>query len=166
MLGGVVAPGDQRGKARIRDLVVAAHAEGIPARQELEAVGIVAVAAPHSALVHPALQEGAVLVDLLEHLSVGVVEVRAKRHRHEVVEEGATRAILAAHQMPPGMTGCAGVDLVARVSGLEVHQQAVVSSGGCAQPLRLLGPSCALPGVADHRRRRSSRRWRIRRNRS
>ncbi len=103
-------------------------------------MGIVTVDASHPAVVHPALEEGAVDVDLLEHLSVGVVEVLAKRHRHEVVQEGTTGAVLAAHQVSPGMAGRADVDFVARVPGLEVHQQPVVSGGGDAQPLRLLGP--------------------------
>ena len=74
-----------RGVVGGRQMARRAHA--IPFCPQLEAVRLVAVRTTHAGRVHLALHERAVDVDLAVDLAVGVIEPRAQRFRHVVVEE-------------------------------------------------------------------------------
>jgi hypothetical protein len=58
---------------------VAAVAEGVPLRIDLHAVRFVAITAYHAGLVHPALEEGCIFIDLFQDLPVGKIEVLLKQ---------------------------------------------------------------------------------------
>jgi hypothetical protein len=92
------------------------HTDGVAVGLELEAVGVVAVGAAHALPVHPALQHGAVDIDLVELLAVGVVEPGAQELGAEVVEEGGAGLVAVGEALAAGMAGAALVHLEARVA--------------------------------------------------
>ena len=55
-----------------------------------ETVGIVAIAAEDAGRIHPALDEGTPDVDLIENLTVGVVEAFVEQCRAENIEKVST----------------------------------------------------------------------------
>jgi hypothetical protein len=85
--------------------LVAARAETVVRERDLARVHVVAVAARHAAAVHLRLQERAVLVDLVQDLSVGVVE-RGVEEAHVVAvgertAERVRRAVRTATRVAP-----------------------------------------------------------------
>jgi hypothetical protein len=79
VLGRVVEARRKRWEARIRPLAVALRAERVALGSQLQAVGIVAIAAADAGPNHPALQKRAIDVDLAPDLAVGVVERRVEQ---------------------------------------------------------------------------------------
>jgi hypothetical protein len=77
----VVAPGIEPGRQ------VALGADQVARGAQLQAVGIVAVGAGDALLEHPALQERAVFVVLLQDLPVGKIEASLEQIRHGAVEQ-------------------------------------------------------------------------------
>src|SRR5439155_19962576 len=90
--------------------LMAARAERISFGAELRGVRIVTIGAAHAALVHLALPERAVLVDLVVDPPIGEVERLADQLRHELVEERVARSARGADAMAPRMARRAGID--------------------------------------------------------
>ena len=92
-------------------------------------MGVVAVGAADTALVHLALSERSVFVDLVELLAVGVVEPCPQRLGSQRVVERPPRVLAGGDAAPARVAGCAGVHLVARIAvariaGLEADREA------------------------------------------
>src|SRR5262249_26070939 len=68
---------------------------------------------------HPALLEGAVVVDLVEHLSVGVIEPARKRRDDVRVGQGAAGNPVFGKHAAPGVAEAAGLDLLAERRGAD-----------------------------------------------
>ena len=79
---------------------------------ELQAVGIVAVAAADIVVEHLALHERPVDVDLVEDLPVGVIQALVKGRRGHVLQHGNIRMVVAPQDHPPRVTGSAQIDQV------------------------------------------------------
>ncbi len=130
-----------------------ARAQRIALGADAESVRIVAVAAAHALAVHPALDEGAVHVDLGLDLTVGVIQVFAQQLRLEVVQKRTTDSWLGAHRVAAGVAARAGLDLPARVAPRELHRQAVVGrtrlGAGCPRQVRAGRPVAGLAAHVD-----------------
>ena len=86
----------------------------------------VTVAAAHAALVHPALQEGAVSVHLVANLSVGVVERLAQELGGEVVEECPAVTIFGRDPVASSVTTRTCVDLLGRRDAAQLCDEPTV----------------------------------------
>jgi hypothetical protein len=61
---------------------------------QLQAVDVVAITAPHLVVVHLALRERSPHVDLIQDLTIGVVETSAQQCRNLAVEQGDTGVVV------------------------------------------------------------------------
>src|SRR6266481_188984 len=116
----VIGPGRERREARVRLGPVTLGADGIALGPGLAAVRVVAIGAADTALVHLALTERPVLVDLVELLAVGVVEARAQRLGSQRVVERPARMLAGGDAAPARMARCAAVHLVGRTAGRRI----------------------------------------------
>src|SRR5215510_4725684 len=92
---------------------VALQADAVASRAQLHAVRLVAVAAGDAGREHPALLERAVVVDLVEHLPVGMIEPAREGGDHMRVREPAARYPILGETSAPRVTQAAGLDLLA-----------------------------------------------------
>ncbi len=75
---------------------MALEAEGVAFGLEFEAVDVVAVRTPNIVGVHLGLGEGTPDVDLVENLTIGVVEALLEDGRSEGVEESGAGVVIVA----------------------------------------------------------------------
>ena len=115
---------------------------------------LVAVTAAHAPVVHLALEEGTVHVDLVELLPVGVVSAASKELRTVAVQEGLACAIFGGQGGPAGVAGSACLDLGARIGVLQIQDEAIppgsrppFPAGPGPRDVRLSG---AMTGLAGH----------------
>ena len=104
-------------------LAVTLQAQRVVFQHGFHRVHVVAVAAAHVALVHLALRERAVNVDLVEDLAVGEVQALVEQARQEGVHEGAAVVVEIAHRGAPRVARRAQLDVLARAqAGGGLHQ--------------------------------------------
>ena len=122
--------------------LVALGAEGVGGGMDLQRVGIVAIAATYSGVVHPALGERAVDIDLLLDLAVGMVERLFQDRGHVAVVEGAgSRGRGAAlEEAAVGVAGSAGLDLDVGLQGSGAFGEAGFRIGKPSPGDRFLEP--------------------------
>src|SRR5262244_3170329 len=150
MGGRVVELAREGRKAGIGRRAMALRAQQIALGLDPAAMGIVTVRAAHAALVHLALAERPVLVVLGELLAVDVVEIRPEGLWLERVVQRPAGMLARRDAAPPRVAGGADVDLVARVAGLEGHQQSRrAAASALARPLDMPGAG-AVTGLASH----------------
>ncbi len=105
-------------RRRVEDLRrMAAAAQCVALLVEPQAVGVVAVATRDARGVHAALEERAVLEDLVLDLSVGEVEVFLEERHAVGVEDGPAMDVVLAQHRAPAVTAGAGLDLRLRRPG-------------------------------------------------
>ena len=120
----VVFLGHERGKAvGGGGCRVALRANAVAGRQELERVGVVAIAAGDPAHAHLALHERAIDVDLLQHLAVRVVVALVQPLRHEEVQELGAELVVRAQPVAARVARRAGVQLLVRAVAAQVDDQ-------------------------------------------
>ena len=142
-------------------LLVTLVADAVALGAQLQRMRLVAIAAGHALHEHPALAERGVVVDLVQHLAVGLEQARLQQGRHVRVEEllagtpafgdpGAARMADAAglelrraglRRAAPGVAG-GRVDRPMDTRALvEAHREPVVAALAPGQPALLpLGP--------------------------
>ena len=90
-------------------------ADRIPFGDKFSAVRLVAVGAAHALCIHFALQERAIDIDLINNLTVSVVEAIAQERELIVIGKFvARRRRVRAHRAAPRMTACAQPDFLTR----------------------------------------------------
>jgi hypothetical protein len=92
--------------------LVALGAQVVLRLDQLKAVHVVAVAAPHVILEHLALDERAVDVHLFQDLAVGVIQPLSQLTRHDVVQEVRSGVVVVAQLRPARMARRAQFHLV------------------------------------------------------
>ena len=108
---------------RVRGVLVggvALQADAVAGRAQLGAVRLVAIAAGDAGREHLALLERAVIVDLVEHLPVGVIEPAPERRDHVGVGQRAARDPVLRERAAAGVAEAAGLDLLANERRREV----------------------------------------------
>ncbi len=105
---------------------VALRADRVARRPQLLAVRIVAIGAGDAVRVHPALQERAVVEDLVAHLPVGVIQTGLEQRRTKGVGEAPARGVLVAELAAPRMAARAGFDLARRLARLRAGRVAAL----------------------------------------
>ena len=98
-----------------RQMALAAHL--IPRRPQLEAVRIVAIRAGHPHLEHAALPERTVFIDLIEDLSVRMVQAGVEKGGHVRIQERMSIDIAGGDLAPTRMAARACLQLRARLAG-------------------------------------------------
>ena len=118
---------------------VALGAELVLLLMAFEAVDIMTVATAHAVLVHLALHERPVDVDLFEDLAVRVIEPLGEQLRHHQVEQLAFDMPVVAKLEAPGVAGRTKPDLFTGLKLAAAHDQREVLRGRSRQG-RLVGP--------------------------
>src|SRR5689334_19183475 len=95
--------------------VVTGRAQRISGRAWLQRMRVMTVAAANPFGVHPALQEGAVLVHLALDLPIGMVEAGLEQRGQVLIHQPGAISILAPESGSPGMTTSARFDLHIRI---------------------------------------------------
>ena len=116
------------------------------------AVRIVAVGAGHALGEHPALQERAVVEDLVLHLAVDAVEAGLEQRQPEAVGEGLAGMDVVGHLRAPGMAARAGLDLGDLARGRRRHarpRRRIGAPGDAAASRKARGRP--RPGIAARR---------------
>ena len=131
---------------------VALRAHRVARHAQLLAVRVVAVGAGDALRVHAALQERAVVVDLVAHLPVGVVEIRLEQRDTIGVAERRAGMPGVVELAAPRVASRAGLDLAARGSrrgarrvagrGVDRPRDAAPLVQCDREPLRCIGPAC------------------------
>ena len=96
---------------------MAASARVVARAANFEAVWIMAIAAGDAGAIHPALQEGAIDVDLVEHLTVGMVETLLEQRWHVACHEDLAVPVGVGDNAAPRVATGAGLDLRTGGSG-------------------------------------------------
>src|SRR3954471_18892491 len=115
---------------------------------------IVTVAAANAFGVHPALQEGTVLVHLPLDLPIGMIEAGLEQRGQMLIHQAGAIPILAPERGSSRMTTSAGFDLHSRVARTQIELEAQVSGFSCGRSRWILpGPfdvtrSGAMTGLA------------------
>ncbi len=97
--------------------LVALQADRIALQNRLAAVRVVAVAAGDAGREHPALLEGSVVVDLAQHLAVGLIEAPVQRRHDMRLRQPAAGLPVLRRAAAPRMAQPAGLDLLAQRPG-------------------------------------------------
>ncbi len=118
---------------------VALAAELVAVEAELETVDIVAVRTADIVVVHLALDEGAVDIDLVENLPVGEIEPLVEQRRRQAVEEHQAAVLEIPEFGAARVAGRAKLDLLVRADVHGGYDQAVAAVGGPSHG-RELGP--------------------------
>ena len=108
--------------------LVALQAEAVALEVQLQRVAVVAVAAAHLARVHLALQERPVDVDLVEDLTVRVVQPLAQQRRQVGVEQLTAGVVVVAQLGAAAMAGRAQLHLLARIHAFCFDHQFIISA--------------------------------------
>ena len=155
---------------------MALAADGVAGRAQLQRMRVVAVGAGHALRVHPALQERAVVVDLVAHLAVGVVEAGSSSEARKPSPKRLAGVPCVGDLAAARVAARAGLDLARAVARRRAHR---VARRGIDRPsprpgarrARPSGPCrrCQLAGrrrpASPRRRGRSRARGRPRRRR-
>src|ERR1700728_1903050 len=88
----------------------------VPVRPKLGTVRLMAIAAGHAGMEHPALNEGAVLVVLLFYLPVGKVVVFIKQRDAIIVADRLAMHVVFVNLAAPRVTSCAHLNLPLRLA--------------------------------------------------
>ena len=112
--------------------LVAAGAECVALGLELQAVGLVTVGADHALVVHAALDEGAVVEDLVLDLAVREVQVRLQQGEPKALVQGLAGREVLPDAPAPGMAAGAGLGLDLGGAGQAARRFA---GGGVSLPL-------------------------------
>jgi hypothetical protein len=102
----VVVPFDIVGSAR-----VALRAEAVAGHPQCVAVGIVAVRADYARRIHPALQEGAINIDLVQYLAIGKIQAGLDQRQAMGIVEALAGVILVDFAAAC-VTACADLNLL------------------------------------------------------
>ena len=105
MLDGIVLPGR-----------VALKANAVAWRAKLQAMWLVTVAARHSGMKHPALDERAVLVNFILNLSIRIIEVVIEQRDPIVIAHRLAMHVVFVNLTSPRMTSCTGLDFTLRAA--------------------------------------------------
>src|SRR5262247_1465823 len=93
------------------------QADTVPGRAKFSAVGFVAIAAGNAGGEHLALLERTVVVDLVEHLPVGLIKAPANRRNGVCFRQPFTRQPVFRKLTSTRMTQTAGLRLFAQAKG-------------------------------------------------
>ncbi len=96
-----------RGVIDIR--TVALKAEPVVRLNGSDRVRVMAVAAPDTLFIHPALGEGAIFINLIKYLSICMIQWPNRQHRNHVIEQVAVAVCIVSHYRPARVTPCAHV---------------------------------------------------------
>src|SRR6478752_10498720 len=134
----VVVLARQRGRVDLgsrlrRRSIVTGGAQRISGRVQLQRMRIVTVAAANAFGVHPALQEGTVLVHFAFDLPIGMVEAGLEQRGQVLIHQARPVAILTPERGASRMTTSARFDLYIRIARAQIELEAEVRrlfSGG------------------------------------
>ena len=110
---------------------VAARAQQIGRSRDVQAVRVVAVSARDAGLVHAALQERTVFVNLVLLLAVGVIQMLVEQRRFVRLHEGTPGNVILRQRAAPCVTTRAGFELSGRLAGFVATRDA---GGGIHDP--------------------------------
>ena len=114
--------------------LVALGTDAVVRRPQGQAVGLVAVAADHAGLVHLALQEGAVDIDLVQDLAIGVVQ-RGLGQCQAVGGQQVGAVVVLAQGAATRVAAATAVHLGAGIQGLAAPGDGYICGKGPLAPL-------------------------------